>query len=153
MALNNSESAQTATIPTYMSRGWFDRVYGSGPGSLRSGSGGRLSLTVPALSAVVYRAEDHVPRSRRAPGISLRLPSGPARDRAEIGADVSGDSFYEVTFLARKGRRWKAIGTDDNAPYRVFHDIADVRPGSPHRVQGRRPRQRAATRAPAAPAR
>ena len=129
VALNNSETAATATIPTYMSRGWFDRVYGSGPGALRSGSGGRLSLTVPALSAVVYRAEDHVPRSRRAPDISLRLPSGPARDRAEIGADVSGDSFYEVTFLARKGRRWKAIGTDDNAPYRVFHDIADERPG------------------------
>ena len=62
-----------------MTRGWFDRVHGSGPGALRSDSGGRLSLTVPALSAVVYRAEDHVPRSRRAPDISLRLPSGPAR--------------------------------------------------------------------------
>jgi alpha-amylase len=128
VALNNSESAQTAAVPTYMSRGWFDRVYGSGSGSLRSNSAGRLSLTVPALSVVVYRAEKHVPRSRRAPGISLRL-AGPARDRLEVTADVHGESFYEVTFLARDGRRWEAIGTDDNAPYRVFHDVADERPG------------------------
>ena len=113
-----------------MSRGWFDRVYGSGASSLKSDSAGRLSLRVPALSAVVYRAEDHVPRSKKAPDISLRLPSAPARDRVEIAAEVSGSSFYEVTFLAREHGRWKAIGTDDNAPYRVFHDIADERPGT-----------------------
>jgi alpha-amylase len=132
VALNNSESAQTAAVPTYMSRGWFDRVYPSAASSLKTDSAGRLSLKVPALSAVVYRADRHVPRSKRAPEISLRLSSGPQRDRAEIAADVSGSSFYEVTFLARKSHhgKWRAIGTDDNAPYRVFHDIADERPGT-----------------------
>jgi glycosidase len=132
VALNNSESSQTASVPTYMERGWFDRVYGTGAGSLRSDGAGRLTVQLPALSAVVYRAERHVPRSRRAPGISLELPAGPHRDRVEVGADVRGDSFYEVTFFARKAhqRRWRAIGTDDNAPYRVFGDVADVRPGT-----------------------
>jgi alpha-amylase len=131
VALNNSESTQTAAVPTYIERGSFDPVYGSDAGALRSDGAGRLSLTVPALSAVVYRSDGHVPRSRRAPDISLRLPAGPARDRAEIAADVSGDSFYEVTFLARKRHGgWRSIGTDDNAPYRVFHDIADEEPGS-----------------------
>ena len=129
VALNNSESEQTASVPTYMSRGWFEGVYPS-RARLKSDSAGRLSVTVPPLSAVVYRAKGHVARSRRAPEISLRLPSGPARDRAEIAADVEGSSFYEVTFLARKGRHWKAIGTDDNAPYRVFHDIGDDKPGT-----------------------
>ncbi len=128
VALNNSESSQTAAVPTYMSRGWFDRVYGSGSGSLRSDSAGRLSLTVPALSAVVYRAEDHVPRSKKAPDISVRVPSS-GRDRVEIAADVDGKSFYEVTFLARGKHGWSSIGTDDNAPYRVFHDVADEKPG------------------------
>ena len=131
VALNNSESSQTASVPTYMERGWFDRVYGSGAGSLRSDGAGRLTVQLPALSAVVYRAERHVPRSRRAPDISLSLP-GPYRDRLQVAAEVEGDSFYEVTFLARKGDRgrWRAIGTDDNAPYRVFHDVADKRPGT-----------------------
>jgi alpha-amylase len=129
VALNNAESPKTVAVPTYDDRAWFDRVYGSGAGSLRTDSAGRLTVTVPALSAVVYRAEDHVPRSRRAPDVSVRLP-GPNRDRLQVEAEVDGDSFYEVTFLARERHRgWRAIGTDDNAPYRVFHDVADERPG------------------------
>ena len=39
-----------------------------------------------------------------------------------------------MTFLARVGGGgWQPIGTDDNAPYRVFHDVADLVPGT--RVQ------------------
>jgi alpha-amylase len=53
------------------------------------------------------------------------------RDRLPVRAIVDGSSFYEVTFLAKVGSgRWQDIGTDDNAPYRVFHDVADVRPGT-----------------------
>jgi hypothetical protein len=47
------------------------------------------------------------------------------RDRLEVRAEVGGDSFYEVTFEARAGDGdWQYIGTDDNAPYRVFHDVS-----------------------------
>ena len=36
-----------------------------------------------------------------------------------------------MTFLAKVGNgRWRNIGTDDNAPYRVFHDVADIEPGT-----------------------
>ena len=56
------------------------------------------------------------------------------RDRMEVTADLGGDSFYEVTFYARMGDGpWQDIGTDDNAPYRAFHDIWDAVPGA--RVQ------------------
>jgi hypothetical protein len=48
----------------------------------------------------------------------------------QVRADVFGDSFYEVTFQARTRRGWKSIGTDDNAPYRVFHDVSGLRPGT-----------------------
>ena len=41
-----------------------------------------------------------------------------------------------MTFFARTGNgRWRDVGTDDNAPYRVFHDVADIEPGT--RVQYR----------------
>ncbi len=133
VALNNAEAERTAAVPTYLERAGFERVHGDGERRLRTDRGGRLELTVPALGAVVYRAERRLPRSRRAPAIALDLPAGPHRDRVEVGADVDGDSFYEVTFLARgdRGRGgWRPIGTDDTAPYRVFHDIADRRAGS-----------------------
>ena len=36
-----------------------------------------------------------------------------------------------MTFLAKSGKGgWKDIGTDDNAPYRVFHDVSDIAPGT-----------------------
>jgi hypothetical protein len=49
----------------------------------------------------------------------------------EVRAEVGGSSFYEVTFLARTGHGgWRPIGTDDNAPYRVFHDVSGLRAGT-----------------------
>jgi alpha-amylase len=130
VAVNNAEQAQTAAVPTYMRSSAFKLVYGSGAGELSSGADRRLSLTVGPLSAVVYRAVRPLDRSRQAPAIALDNP-GAQRDRAEVRAFLSGDGFAEVTFLARVGHGgWKPIGTDDNAPYRVFHDVADLDPGT-----------------------
>jgi len=130
VALNNAEQTASASIPTYMRDARWERVYGDGPERLRSNGDRRLQVTVGALSTVVYRAKDHVPRSRRAPSISLAVPPR-GRDRLEVSATLGSDAFAEVTFLARVGRhgKWRDIGTDDNAPYRVFHDVADIRPG------------------------
>ena len=132
VALNNAETAQTEFIPTWTERDRFKRLYGSGPRTLRSGGDARLKLTVPALSAVVYKLDGRIEKSRRAPAIALRepAPAERARGRMEVRADVFGDSFYEVTFQADTGRGWKSIGTDDNAPYRVFHDVSGLRAGT-----------------------
>jgi alpha-amylase len=129
VALNNAETAQTAAIPTWTERDRFKRLYGSGPRSLKSDSSGRLTLTVPALSAVVFKLDGRIEKSRSAPSISLRQPAPAAQSRGRmlVQADVGGDSFYEVAFQADSGRGWKSIGADDNAPYRVFHDVSGLR--------------------------
>jgi alpha-amylase len=138
VALNNSEQAQTASIPTYVSNRSFLRVYGGGPHRVKSDGGGRLTLTVPALSAVIYQSAGRIPRSKAAPSISLTAPtpSTASRARMEVVADVGGSSFYEVTFQARIGNGpWRSIGTDDTAPYRVFHDVSSLPPGTPLRYR------------------
>ncbi len=129
VALNNSESPQSASVPTYSAGMRFSRIYG-GAGSATTGADKRLTVTVPALSAVVYRASGRTARSRSAPSIALGAPA-PAADRLQVAADVGGDGFNEVTFLAKAGRGgFKPIGTDDNRPYRVFHDVAGYEPGT-----------------------
>ncbi len=131
VALNNAETATTAAVPTYMEHTKFELVYGSGARSVRSGRDNRLSVTVGPLSAVVYRAKQPLSHGHGAPPISLRDPGDQLRDRAEIRADVGGDGFNEVTFYARAGwGGWTPVGTDDNAPYRVFHDVSDFAPGT-----------------------
>ncbi len=138
VALNNSEQAQTASIPTYVSKHNFQSVYGGGPHRVKSDGGGRLTLTVPALSAVIYQSAGRISRSKAAPSISLTAPtpSAESRGRMQVSANVGGSSFYEVTFQARIGNGpWRSIGTDDSAPYRVFHDVSSLPPGTPLRYR------------------
>ncbi|HEX5621198.1 MAG TPA: alpha-amylase family glycosyl hydrolase, partial [Solirubrobacteraceae bacterium] len=130
VALNNAEASASAAVPTYMRSTKWEKVFGRGPDRVWSGSGGRLDVTLPALSAVVYRAKDRLPRSRHAPDVSLQVPAT-GRDRLEVGARLDSTQFAEVTFLAKSGKGgWRDIGTDDNAPYRVFHDVSDIEPGT-----------------------
>jgi len=108
-------------------------VYGSGSATLRTGARGRLRVTVPALSAVVYASSGRIPASEGAPSVFLGAPqpSAEARSRMEVRAEVGTDSFYEVTFEARVGGGdWQSIGTDDTAPYRVFHDVSGQATGT-----------------------
>jgi alpha-amylase len=134
VALNNSEQARTAVIPTYLAGRGFDRVYGAGPARVTSAADRGLTLTVPPLSTVVYAAAGRIPASAAAPAVSLAAPAPAAesRGRMQVVANVAGSSFYEVTFYARAGRGgWTPIGTDDTAPYRVFHDVAGLPAGTP----------------------
>ena len=131
--LNNSEQAQTATIPTYSAKRDYLRIYGEGRRWLESNRSAGLSVTVQPLSAVVYKLWGQIPRSKKAPRISLAEPAASAESNAriEVGATVDGTSFYEVTFLAKVGHGpWTRIGTDDNAPYRVFHDVTGLAAGT-----------------------
>ncbi len=133
VALNNSESEQTAPIPTWVASGAFTRVYGVGAQVRHSDAAKVLQVTVPALSTVVYRSAEPIPKSAAAPSLAIAEPAegGSGRDRLEVRADVDGDSFYEVTFEAKVGAgEWQVIGTDDNVPYRVFHDVSRIEPGT-----------------------
>jgi glycosidase len=133
VALNNSEGVQEALVPTSAGAGAaFARVYGGGPMTATTDAQGQVPVTLPPLSTVVFRSAAAIPASPAAPSISLAPLPGEARDRAEVQAVVGGDSFYDVTFYARvPGGDWTAIGTDDNRPFRVFHDVSSIARGTP----------------------
>jgi alpha-amylase len=131
VALNNSETAATAAIPTYTTRQGYRRIYGTGASRLSSDRNGKLTVTVPPLSTVVYALDGRIPRSHNAPAVSLAAPKPASQGRVEIAATVPGSSLYEVSFEAKVNGRWQSVGTDDNAPYRVFHDVSALAPGTP----------------------
>jgi glycosidase len=136
IALNNSESAQTAPIPTYVSKRNFTRIYGPAETAVeaKSAEDSTLSVTVPPLSAVVYESSGRIPQSKQAPEITVSQPVAAVGDNGKLNvmAHIDGNSFYEVTFQARTtGGTWEHIGTDDTAPYQVFHDVGALAPGAP----------------------
>jgi alpha-amylase len=133
VALNNSTSDQSAAIPTYSSRMPFSRLWGDGPRRIKSEDDKTVQVTVPALSAVVYRAAHRLKRSKAAPALALNV-AAEVSGRPEVGANVSGDSLYQVSFYASDGGAWAPLGTDDNAPYRVFPDVSAYAPGTSLRL-------------------
>ncbi len=133
VSLNNSEDSAGATVGTYLAPGTtLTKLYGNGPATLTADADGEVEVTLNALSASVYRADSPIPASHRAPRIRLAKPhaSAAARSRMQVVAKVTGSSFAEVTFRAKVGRHaWRSIGTDDNAPYRVFDDTSNLPTG------------------------
>jgi glycosidase len=133
VALNNSEQPQTAEVPTYIGKRNYSRIYGDAAGEVKTAEDGKLTVTVPPLSAVVYKSSGRIPHSKMAPAVELQEPAAAPADngRIKVTADVGGTSFYEVTFEAKTaGGGWVPIGTDDTAPYQVFHDVAALGAGT-----------------------
>jgi glycosidase len=134
VALNNSEADQTVQIPTYSVGMAFDRIYPNAGTTVTSGGDRKITVTVPALSTVVYQARGGLVVPSARPTITITAPRVDSKvgGRVEVSADVTSDGFTQVTFAAKVGDRdWQVLGTDDNAPYRVFHDVSGVPPGTP----------------------
>jgi len=143
IAFNNSETTQTADVQTFSPAGVRYRLASeSGVANrLTTDADGSLTVSVPPLGFVIYRAQEPVPASDEAPGISITtLEHGDTAmletnnydghavpDRIEVAAELDEDILAEVTFAVREGDgEWEPIGTDDNAPYRVFYDASHL---------------------------
>ncbi|MFC8504090.1 pullulanase-type alpha-1,6-glucosidase [Pedococcus sp. NPDC057267] len=133
VALNNASTPKSATFATYGHNQGFAPVYGT-TSAVRSAKDGRLTVTLPAQSVSVWKAMTPMDEPRSAPPLYLTSPSagGVVGGRAEIGAAIPSNTFAQVTFAYRPvgTSAWTTLGTDDNAPYRVFHDVSGIAKGT-----------------------
>ncbi len=145
VALNNNETPQTVTVPTFYPEGAaFELLLGESGQSeqrLTTDAEGRLTLTVPALEFAVYKAANPVPTSAEAPGINIVLPQTgetvalirttqdgyPYTQPLEVQAELDRAIPAEVTFAVKVGDGpYRIVGTDNNPPYRVFYRTSDI---------------------------
>ncbi|MEZ5097166.1 MAG: alpha-amylase family glycosyl hydrolase [Nocardioides sp.] len=134
VALNNATTAKTVSFATSTPRGTFRQVWPTTRGTVRTDDEARMTVTVPPLTAVVYRATRTLPRRQQAPALHFNTPTagGVVGGRAEIGVGVPDGGLNQVTVAWRPvgATDWTTIGTDDNAPYRVFHDVSTMPAGT-----------------------
>jgi pullulanase-type alpha-1,6-glucosidase len=132
VAVNNSTSAQTATIPTYSAGMGFDEIWPGSGSSTTDGDRG-LTVTVPPLSGMVLRAQGAV-ADEAAPAISVEQPPAGSEVTGliDLSATVGGAAPHQVTFAVRDAASedWAVVGTDDNAPYRVQYDVSGFETGT-----------------------
>ncbi|WP_328518272.1 alpha-amylase family glycosyl hydrolase [Actinoplanes sandaracinus] len=132
IAVNNAATAQTATFDTSTPESGFVPVYGAGEAAA-TGADGKLTITVPPLSAVAYRADKTIPAPSAAPTVAFTSPTAGALvpTRTELAATTTGDPLATVTFSAKIGNSaWREVGTAGRAPYRAYHDLTGLAGGT-----------------------
>ncbi len=130
---NNSTSWTSASLSTFSPGTTFANIYGPG-GAIRTDALGRVTAGLPGLSVSVFRATKPMPAPAARPSLSMLTPTPGATvgGRAQISAAAPDRSFTQVTFLQRPvgTADWQLLGTDDNAPFRVFHDVTGLAKGT-----------------------
>ncbi len=132
VAVNTSNDEATATFDTDSPATGFAQVYpGTGAGPTTDADGG-ISVTVPALGAVVLRADAPIPAiGPHAVTIAEPAAGAEVSGRTELRADVSPASYAEVTFAVKVGGGdYQVLGTDDSAPFSVRHDVTGIAAGT-----------------------
>jgi pullulanase-type alpha-1,6-glucosidase len=133
LAFNNSPDAQNASFAIYSPDTSFTAVYPPTNPPINSDANGEITVSVPGLSFVIYQAGQPIAASSSAPLPTFTTPAEGAElfGRSEIGVSLDRDSFVEVTFaVSVDGGDFIHIGTDDNAPYRVFYNVNRFPAGS-----------------------
>ncbi|WP_424860901.1 pullulanase-type alpha-1,6-glucosidase [Streptomyces sp. MMS24-I29] len=160
VATNNATAPRTVELPTASADMNFRTLYG-GSGTVRSGVDKKITVTVPALSSLVLRAEKPMADPATRPSITLKAPDAGATGTVELSADVDGGQLNRVVFAAQTGDgKWVTLGSADHAPYKVTQYLdGKVAAGTPLRYKavvvdraGRTASALAATTAGQAPA-
>ena len=129
VAANNDTTSATATFPTWTkgSGAVFTPIFGTDT-AVKPAADGSVKVTVPPLTVSVWKANKPISTSGAAPTVETVLADGGAYGRTEVKADVHASTFAQTTFLWRKvgETAWHDLGTDDNAPFRVFHDVSGL---------------------------
>ena len=148
VAANNADDDRrprrsTTFAPRADVAAWSGRPTLTTCGQLRTDADGQVTVTG---AAAVGRRSTGRPSRSRADGVGAgavvqtpRRRRRGRRSRRDRCRRAGGD-FNQVTFAYRPvgGDEWTVLGTDDNAPYRVFHDVAGMRQGHAAGVPRRR---------------
>ncbi|MEU6139163.1 pullulanase-type alpha-1,6-glucosidase [Streptomyces sp. NPDC047081] len=131
VAFNNAGEAKSATFATGSADMKFRGIYGTSS-DVTSGADKKVTVTVPAGSAIVLKAAGKLAKPATAPTITLKAPDAGATGTVEVSADVDGGRLNRVVFAAQVGNgKWRTLGSADHAPYKVTQVIGkDVPAGT-----------------------
>ncbi|WP_328431358.1 pullulanase-type alpha-1,6-glucosidase [Streptomyces sp. NBC_00453] len=131
VAFNNAGEAKSATFATGSAGMKFRGVHGTSD-EVTSDGDRKITVTVPARSAIVLKAAGRLAAPATAPTLTLKAPDAGATGTVDVTADADGGQLNRVVFAAQVGGgRWQTLGSADHAPYKVTQIIGkDVPPGT-----------------------
>ncbi|MCA9960657.1 MAG: pullulanase-type alpha-1,6-glucosidase, partial [Anaerolineales bacterium] len=138
VALNNAETIASAAFQVYSANAGFTAVYPlTSTSVITSDNSGNLAVTVPPLGVAIYRANAPLAQNRAVNGAPFPTFTTPATGevlvgRVEVGVDLTETNrLLEVNFAVKIGDgEYQYLGTDNNAPYRIFYDVSGIPAGT-----------------------
>jgi len=123
VAFNNSDKPVTALITTATSTGGWKSILGT---TKLSVSGAKLKFTVPALSAVVLKANKTINQISVKVG-TITTNQDDLTGYYQATAGVTTSDLVSVEFFSRieGASSWDSLGVDTNSPYSVYIDPKD----------------------------
>jgi glycosidase len=128
VAFNNATEAKSATFATGSPNMAFKGIHGSAA-RVTSDADRKITVTVPAGSAIVLKAAGRLAKPATEPTLTLKAPATGATGTVELTADVDGGRLNRVVFAAQVGDgSWRTLGSADHAPYKVTQVIGKAVP-------------------------
>ncbi len=118
VAFNNSDKAVSTVINTATSTGGWKTILGT---AKTSASGSKVKFTVPALSAVVLKANKTINQVGVKVG-KITTSQDDFTGYYQVSAGVTTSDLASVEFFSRPegATAWETLGIDTNSPYSVF---------------------------------
>ncbi|MFM9151271.1 MAG: alpha-amylase family glycosyl hydrolase [Candidatus Planktophila sp.] len=127
VAFNNSKRPSTASFST-SSNGQWKNIFGSAQLTTK---GATASLEIPAFGAAVFAATTAMPAAKITPGV-LKTRMDFLTGMLELSAPMKSTGLNRVEFSVKAAgsAKWVNVGTDFNAPYRIYLSPTDYKYGS-----------------------
>ncbi|WP_345800645.1 pullulanase-type alpha-1,6-glucosidase [Microbacterium sp. AZCO] len=132
VASNNATTDQTVSLKTLTAGATLTPIYGGG-NAVTTDASAAASITVPALSTRVFKADRPVSAPAEAAPITVKAPGAGAALTGSVAVSAQADdSWRETSFSWRVagGTEWHALGTAEDTQPGVFHDIAGLAAGT-----------------------
>lgn len=131
VALNNADTAQQVQLTTLTAGAAYAPVYGTDT-ALESDADARVTVDVPARSAVVLAADRAVDAGALAPEVTTPADGAGVEGVAPVAADLGATAWAETSFAWRVAGAdtWASLGVAEDADPRVFHDVSELEPGT-----------------------
>jgi hypothetical protein len=97
---------------------------------VQSGSDGKVTVTVPAVGALLLEAESQIPVSAP-PTPQVKVAHDLYTRFFAVKASVSGSQPVTVAFAVKRAgsSTWRRLDVDDSSPYRAFLDPVKFKKG------------------------
>ncbi|WP_024287088.1 pullulanase-type alpha-1,6-glucosidase [Cellulomonas sp. KRMCY2] len=131
VAVNNATSATSVTVDTLTPGAGFTSLLGD-HAAVTADTDGLVSLTVPALAAVVLVADAPVAAGAADIAVDLPVAGAALSGVSPVRADVADDVWSETSFAYRVvgDDAWTPLGTAETTSPRVFHDVTGLADGT-----------------------